>query len=226
MSRRRSRPRRRLADPWSLETPLLVDVRGIEKKVSVVEHGFKPMLEEAARIATRSSAPESLRAAKGLYASKQYQARMVAAFMLGFVAARSSEALRMLRKEVSGDGSWQVQEILAQAFNQYCQDIGYEKALPTIRDWLGDKSPNVRRAVTEGLRIWNRREYFKQNPNVAVRLLSGLKGDESEYVRRSVGNALRDISRKDKELVRNELATWDTSDKLVAHTHSLASGFL
>jgi 3-methyladenine DNA glycosylase AlkC len=132
----------------------------------------------------------------------------------------------MLREQVSDDGSWQVQEILAHAFNQYCQDIGYEKALPIIEDWLGDRNRNVRRAVTEGLRIWNRREYFKQNPDVAVRLLAGLKGDESEYVRRSVGNALRDISRKDKELVRNELATWDISDKPVAHTHSLASVFL
>src|SRR5690242_14387281 len=132
MSRRRSRPHRRLARPWSLETRLLVDLGGIEKKVSIVEHGFKPMREEAARIATRSSVPESLRAAKELYASKQYKARMVAVFVLGFVAARSSEAFRMLREEVSGDGSWQVQEILAQAFNQYCRDIGYEKALPTI----------------------------------------------------------------------------------------------
>ena len=31
----------------------MVDFKGIEKKVSVVEHGFKPMLEEAARIGTR-----------------------------------------------------------------------------------------------------------------------------------------------------------------------------
>jgi 3-methyladenine DNA glycosylase AlkC len=60
---------------------------------------------------------------------------------------------------------------------------------------------------------------------VAVRLLAGLKGDETEYVRRSVWKALRDISRRDKELVRNELATWDTSDKPVA-TRSLASRFL
>jgi len=32
----------------------LVEVEGIEKKVAVVERGFKPMLEDAARIATRS----------------------------------------------------------------------------------------------------------------------------------------------------------------------------
>jgi 3-methyladenine DNA glycosylase AlkC len=33
---------------------------------------------------------------------------------------------------------------------------------------------------------------------------------ESEYVRKSAGNALRDISRKHKTLVANEVQTWDT----------------
>jgi hypothetical protein len=68
----------------------------MERKASGVEHGFKPMLEEAAKIATGSSVPEGC-AAKELYASKEYQVHMVAVFVLGFVAARSSEAFRMLR---------------------------------------------------------------------------------------------------------------------------------
>jgi 3-methyladenine DNA glycosylase AlkD len=203
-----------------------VDVKGVDERVSAVAHGFKEMREEATEIAAHSSVRESLQTAKKLYESERYQVRMVAAFLLGYVAARSPEAFRMLRKTVSNDGSWQVQEILAQAFNQYCEDIGYEKALPTIKDWLGDGSPNVRRAVTEGLRIWNRREYFKQHPEVAVGLLAKLRDDDSEYVRRSVGNALRDISRREKVLVKRELATWDTSDKSVALTYELASKFL
>lgn len=45
------------------------------------------------------------------------------------------------------------------------------------------------------------RPYFKDNPNVAIELLSTRKEDESEYVRKSVGNALRDISKKYPELV-------------------------
>jgi len=204
----------------------MVDVKRVKRKVSVVDHGFKPMLEEAAAIVSEASLQESLRIARELYASDRHQARMVAAFVIGYAAARSPEALRMLREEVSADGSWQVQEILAQAFNQFCQDTGYEKALPTIRSWLGDKNPNARRAVTEGLRIWNRREYFRQHPDVAIRLLAKLRDDESEYVRRSVGNAIRDISRREKALVKKELATWDTSDKSVALTYALASKFL
>ena len=50
--------------------------------------------------------------------------------------------------------------------------------------------------------------------------------DESEYVRKSVGNALRDISRKHKDLVRAEVEKWDTSDKHIKQTCKLASKFL
>jgi len=84
----------------------------------------------------------------------------------------------------------------------------------------------VQRAVTEGLRIRTYRDYFKQHPEVAIKLLSNLKDDEHEYVRKSVGNALRDISRFYKDLVEAELQSWDTSDPKVAYTYKLASKFL
>jgi HEAT repeat protein len=205
---------------------MVFDARRVQRRVARVAHGFKEMREEAEAVAAESSVPESLRIAKELYKSQVYQVRMVAVFVLGYVAARSAEAFRTLRETVSADGSWQVQEVLAQAFNQYCGDIGYERALPTIKDWLKDRNPNARRAATEGLRIWNRREYFKQHPGVAIRLLSDLRDDDSEYVRRSVGNALRDMSRNEKDAVRRELATWDTSRKSVAFAYALASRFL
>jgi 3-methyladenine DNA glycosylase AlkC len=204
----------------------LADVERIEERVSSVAHGFKEMKQEAVTIISESSRSESLRIAKSLYASDKYQARMVAVFVLGYAAARSAVALHFLRRTVSVDGSWQVQEILAQAFDQYCRDMGYSRALPTINDWLEDTNANVRRAVTEGLRIWTRRDYFEKHPDVAIKMLSKLKDDESEYVRRSVGNALRDISRREKHLVRRELTTWNRSDKLVAFTYKLASKFL
>jgi 3-methyladenine DNA glycosylase AlkC len=78
----------------------------------------------------------------------------------------------------------------------------------------------------EGPRIWTTRPFFRDNPQRAIALLSPLKSDESEYVRKSVGNALRDISRKHAGLVREELATWDLSDPRAAFTHKLAARFL
>jgi 3-methyladenine DNA glycosylase AlkC len=138
----------------------------------------------------------------------------------------ADDALPFLREHVSQEKDWRVQEILAQAFDRYCSDIGYEQALPTIKAWLADDNANVRRATSEGLRIWTSRPFFKDNPEIALQLLSALKDDESEYVRKSAGNALRDISRKHKMLVANEVQTWDTSDKRVSFTYKLASKFL
>jgi len=184
------------------------------------------MREEASAVVETSSPAKSLQTAKNLYSSDKHQMRMVAVFVLGFIAVVSPEAIAFLRSKVSKDDSWQVQEILAQAFNEYCKSLGYESAVPVIKDWLSDANPNVRRAVTEGLRIWNQRDYFRENPRLAIHLLAGLRNDESEYVRRSVGNALRDISRKEKTLVRTELSTWDKSNPKVAQTHELASKFL
>ena len=38
--------------------------------------------------------------------------------------------------------------------------------------------------------------YKRQHPQMAIQFLSSLKDDESEYVRKSIGNALKDISKK------------------------------
>lgn len=115
---------------------------------------------------------------------------------------------------------------MAKAFDQYCLDIGYEKASPVIKDWLSDTNPNIRRTVTEGLRIWTGREYFKDHPDIAVKLLSQLRDDKSEYVRRSVGNALRDISKKHMDLINSELESWNISNKRIEQTYKLASKFI
>jgi 3-methyladenine DNA glycosylase AlkC len=115
---------------------------------------------------------------------------------------------------------------MAKAFDRFCADTGYEDALPIINEWLVDLNPNVRRAVTEGLRIWTGRPYFNEHPEVAIQFLSSLKKDESEYVRKSAGNALRDISKKYKNLIRNELCTWDIENKQTKQTYKLANKFL
>ena len=88
---------------------------------------------------------------------------------------------------------------------------------------MSDSRPNVRRAVTEGLRIWTSRPYFRDRPGDAVSRLSRLRSDSSEYVRKSVGNALRDISKKHPELVAAELETWSLETTEVAQVYRLAS---
>jgi 3-methyladenine DNA glycosylase AlkD len=196
------------------------------QRVQKTEHGFIDIQNASEEIFASHSAEETLRLAKELYKSDVHQARVLAVFLFGKLSAKSKESFTLLRKRVSLDNDWRVQETLAKAFDEYCKDSGYEKSLPVIEDWLADANPNVRRAVTEGLRIWTGRDYFREHPEVTIKLLSQLKADESEYVRKSVGNALRDISRKNKDLIRKELQGWDISDKHIQQTYKLAAKFL
>ena len=201
-------------------------IEQLTRRLEATQHGFTDIRKAADELAASQSADQRLRLAEALYQSPVHQARMLAVFLFGDLAAQSEVALLFLRQTVSRDPDWRVQEILAQAFDRYCRDTGYQRALPTIIAWLSDDSPNLRRAVSEGLRIWTPRPNFKDHPAEAIALLSPHRADPSEYLRKSVGNALRDISRKHPDLVRAELATWDLSDKHTAFTHKLAAKFL
>ncbi len=190
------------------------------------EHGFLDIQQAADEVFTTHSPADCLEMAYQLYQSNVHQARCLAVFILGRLAADSPESLAFLRQQVSQDADWRVQEILAKAFDRYCADTGYEQSLPVITEWLADAHPNVRRAVSEGLRIWTGRPYFREHPEAAVQFLSPLRSDESEYVRKSAGNALRDISKKHPALIETELQQWDLSDKHVLQTYKLAGKFI
>jgi 3-methyladenine DNA glycosylase AlkC len=193
----------------------------IINRISGIENGFKPIELEALKIFNSSSIEDSKRIAIELLENIFYQVRSLAVFLLGYIASKDLSVLDILRRKVSLDKSWQVQEILAKSFDQFCKDYGYKKSLSIIKDWLKDKNPNVCRAVTEGLRIWTGRPYFKANPEIAIALISQHKSNDSEYLRKSVGNSLRDISKKYKELIDKEVSTWDLKDPRIYFTYKL-----
>ena len=60
----------------------------------------------------------------------------------------------------------------------------------------------------------------------AIQRLDALKEDPSEYVRKSVGNALRDISKKFPVFIRKELETWSLDSKEIKQVYHLASKFI
>ena len=159
------------------------------------------------------------------YHSEVYQVRMYGVFLFGYLST-DKEILTFMREEVSKDDNWRVQEVLAKSFDAFCKSIGYEKTLTVIDEWLNHDNPNTRRAVTEGLRIWTSRPYFKENPKEAIRRIANLKEDKSEYVRKSVGNALRDISKKFPELIKDELNTWKLENKEINQVYMLANKFI
>lgn len=191
--------------------------------IKKIEHGFKHIVETGDIILADKTQKHFDLATKFLV-DDTYQVRMLATYLLGKLSPNKSKALKLLETKVADDKSWRVQEMLAKAFDYYCKTIGYEKSLPTIKKWLTDKNPNIKRAVVEGLRIWTIRPYFKDNPTNAIQLISEHKSEDSEYLRKSVGNALRDIAKKHPEKVLDEISTWDLTNKKTAFTYKLAKG--
>jgi len=188
--------------------------------IKKVEHGFKPIIE-VGNMMLGDNVENHFELAKDFLSDWSYQVRMLATYLLGQLSTKNPEALKLLETKVAADQDWRVQEMLAKAFDYYCKTIGYEKSLPTIKKWLSNKNPNVKRAVIEGLRIWTSRPYFKENPTVAIQLIGEHKEEESEYLRKSVGNSLRDIRKKNKELVDWETSGWNTTNPKIKFVKKL-----
>ena len=200
-------------------------IKSLETELSLIKNGFKEE-ERRALVDYKSNNHEYIKKLAFLaYKSDIYQVRMYGVFLFGFLSEQK-DILVFMRDEVSKDDNWRVQEVLAKAFDEFCHKTGYEKALSIIDEWLENNNPNTRRAVIEGLRIWTSRPYFKDNPNEAIRRIATLKEDASEYVRKSVGNALRDISKKFSELVKAELNNWKLESKEIIQVYKLANKFI
>ena len=200
-------------------------IKRLEREFSLIKSGFKEEEKRALADYKNNDRAYIKKLAFLSYKSKVYQVRMYGVFLFGYLSD-DSDILTFMRDEVSKDDNWRVQEVLAKAFDEYCKNKGYEKSIPVVDEWLSSDNPNTRRAVTEGLRIWTSRPYFKENPQEAIKRLARLREDASEYVRKSVGNALRDISRKFPELIKEELKTWNVETKEIKQVYKLASRFI
>ena len=200
-------------------------IKSLEQEFSIIKNGFKEE-EKRALVDYKNNDRDYIKKLSFLsYESKVYQVRMYGVFLFSYLSD-DSDILTFMRDEVSKDDNWRVQEVLAKAFDEYCKNKGYEKSIPVVDEWLSSDNPNTRRAVTEGLRIWTSRPYFKENPQEAIKRIASLKEDASEYVRKSVGNALRDISRKFPKLIKEELKTWNLETKEIKQVYKLASRFI
>ena len=146
-------------------------IASLEKEFSLIENGFKEE-EKRALSDYRSNDKEFVKKlAFSAYNSNTYQVRMYGVFLFGYLSEQN-DILTFMRDEVSKDDNWRVQEVLAKVFDEFCKNTGYEKALPIIDEWLENDNPNTRRAVTEGLRIWTSRPYFKEHPDEAIRRIA------------------------------------------------------
>lgn len=169
-----------------------------------------PSVRKAALAYAEDPPKGAVRELVALFGNDDWASRFFAVCALGPIAVRQKSALTALARIADSDVDWQVNEGLAFAFDDYCAGVGYESALPEIRAWLAAPSVNRNRAVTEGLRRWTdkRRPYFHQHPRDAVALIGSVRATDSQYLQKSVGNAMRDIWRAHPELVEETIAAW------------------
>ncbi|MEI0526210.1 DNA alkylation repair protein [Brachyspira murdochii] len=200
-------------------------IKNLEKEFSKITNGFKQIEKKALYDLKSNNNSYIKELAYTAYKSDSYQVRMYSVFLFGYLSEKK-EILNFMKDVVSKDNNWRVQEILAKSFDEHCKMLGYEKSTSIIDEWLNNSNPNTRRAVTEGLRIWTNKPYFKENPSEAIKRLSNLKHDNSEYVRKSEGNALRDISKKYPKLIEEELNSWNLEIKEIKQVYKLANKFI
>jgi 3-methyladenine DNA glycosylase AlkC len=95
-----------------------------------------------------------------------------------------------------------------------------DEIINKIYPWIESEDERQRRLVVESSRprgVWTSHlDMFKTNPEILIPILEKLRSDESLYVRKSVANALNDISKDHPQLVLSLAKSW-MNDKN-AHT--------
>ncbi|PTQ90950.1 DNA alkylation repair protein [Agitococcus lubricus] len=102
----------------------------------------------------------------------------------------------------------------------------FELSYAHIQQWVNDPHPHVRRLASEGLRPrlpWGQQvSHLLSEPERIIAVLTHLKDDDSEYVRRSVANNLNDISKMYPDVVVQLCQTWwqdapEARQRLIKH---------
>src|SRR5690554_3582304 len=104
-------------------------VEALIKRVARTKQGFTDIKRAAELTIKRETPARALDIAKDLLESPVYQARMLAAYLLGHLAGTMPETLKILRQRISRDPDWRVQEALAQTFDLICKEAGYQESL-------------------------------------------------------------------------------------------------
>ncbi|GAA1735093.1 DNA alkylation repair protein [Microbacterium paludicola] len=86
------------------------------------------------------------------------------------------------------------------------------RALPIVQSWTTSQDEHVRRLASEGTRAYLpwaiRVRSLIEAPDATLPILDALYRDPSDYVRRSVGNHLNDLSRHAPDVVVATAARW------------------
>ncbi|TXT64333.1 MAG: hypothetical protein BAJALOKI1v1_580013 [Promethearchaeota archaeon] len=92
-------------------------------------------------------------------------------------------------------------------------------ALPILSEWCEDEKENIRRLVAESLRPKAEVKWLrdpKKNDEVLV-ILSKLRKDSSLYVRKAVGNNIKDLTKYMPEKMLQLMEEWLKDSNIIVH---------
>ncbi len=115
----------------------------------------------------------------------------------------------------ASDTNWEIRECAVEPIIQ-CIRYYPDATLLKLHNWVNDPNEYIRRLVAESLRPrsgikWLRD--FHHNGDV-LRILSSLRYDPSEYVRKSVGNNLKDLTKYMPETIFKLADQWLKDSKI------------
>lgn len=113
-------------------------------------------------------------------------------------------ALMWLKQTASLPGTWPREHSCVTLHHLFIRH-GVKNVLEKVSPWILDSHEGVRRVVTEGIRprlmMVPHIEELKKDPTVLKDVFEPLLDDLSEYVRKSVGNCMNDVSKDNPEIL-------------------------
>jgi 3-methyladenine DNA glycosylase AlkC len=159
----------------------------------------------------RQPAQEKLHLFNFLAKHRSDSVRCWAAYIIGLNPdLHLTEKLEQIRM-FAADPHFGVREISWMAVrDSFREDI--TTALQCLIPWSTDPDPMIRRFAIESIRprgVWAKHiQPLKENPEMALPLLSAVKSDAHPYVQDSVSNWLNDASKTNPDWVRQVCAVW------------------
>lgn len=137
-------------------------------------------------------------------------------FSIAFLAETVSNSESMLIKVLNqakswaNDSEWEIREMSGYIIRKSLKNFP-EKTLQTLKKWLlNEKNPNIKRLIAESLRPLSDVKWLR-NPeknDEILDILNIIRADPSEYVRKSVGNNLKDLSKYMPKKILKFIKNW------------------
>jgi 3-methyladenine DNA glycosylase AlkC len=152
------------------------------------------------------------RVIRALIESPDEKVNAVAISMIVALYKNDTDSMLMwLKKTAALKGTWPREHSCVVLHNLFIRD-GVQSVLKKVYPWLMDSDEGVRRVVTEGIRprlmMVAHIEELKKNPSELKDVFQPLLDDPSEYVRKSVGNGMNDVSKDHPSMLLDWLEEW------------------